>query len=79
VVLESGSAGDIFEPAIAGVSEKMALSDAANENVREAIVVVVADSNSHADISSSRPAARVTSKKVPLRLLRYKRNVDFRR
>jgi hypothetical protein len=54
---------------LSGVAEKAILPDRCNQNVGEAIVVVVADCHAHPIQFNFRPAARVTSEKVPLRLL----------
>ena len=45
---KTAGARDLNKSAPAGVAEETALSDASDENVRKAIVVVVADRNAHA-------------------------------
>ena len=61
---------DVDECALAGVAEQPVLADAGDEDVRKAVIVVVADGDAHAvhlDIEAG--AARHVSE-VPLRLLR---------
>ncbi len=46
--LEAGGASDIGKFAVTVIAEEMALADAGDENVGEAVVVVIADGYAHA-------------------------------
>ena len=45
---ESALGGDVGECAFAGVAKEAVLADAGDENVRKAVVVVIADGDAHA-------------------------------
>src|SRR5271163_167616 len=46
--VESAGMGDIGERSLAGIAKEAILSDAGDENIRKAVVIVIADGGTHA-------------------------------
>ena len=68
--VEPAALRDVDERALAGIAEQAVLTDARHQQVGKPVVVPVTHRHAHPVHLVSRPAARVTSVKVPSRLLR---------